>query len=170
MQTIRPRKISGEVKTWSYVPRQRENPNEHPPATNERGQHLRASLAIFNFPKRVFPGHSEAVAARRCQRREARREEEEKEEKKQWEKRKGTTKEKERRGKGGRAKTAASDSGKQQRQHDSRWLARHCSLPVLYFSASSSSFLAARARGRAHRGLYCVWARRFALLFCFARH
>lgn len=37
---------------------------------------------------------------------------------------------------GGQAKTATSDSSKQQRQHDSRWLARHCSLPALYFFPS----------------------------------
>lgn len=38
-----------------------------------------------------------------------------------------------REGKGGKRQRRLSDSGKQQRQHGSRWLARHCSLPALYF-------------------------------------
>lgn len=77
--------------------------------------------------------------------------------KKRQEKRKETTK---RDGKRRRAETATSDSGKQQRQHDSRWLARHCSLLALYFFlhvlSFSTSFLSARARGSALRSLLCL--------------
>jgi len=55
MQTIRSRKINGNVKNLKCVSRQRENPNEHRSASNERAASISvASLAIFNFPKRVF--------------------------------------------------------------------------------------------------------------------
>lgn len=72
---------------------------------------------------------------------------------------------------GGQAKTATSDSSKQQRQHDSRWLARHCSLPTLYFfplirptsssvssatSPSSSSSLVRVSERRAPWALLCL--------------
>lgn len=71
---------------------------------------------------------------------------------------------------GGQAKTATSDSSKQQRQHDSRWLARHCSLPALYFfplirptsssvssaTSSSSSSLVRVSERRAPWALLCL--------------
>lgn len=53
------------METPKVVPRRRKIPMIH------RFDHWGASLATFNFPKRAPPSHSEAVAARRCQRREA---------------------------------------------------------------------------------------------------
>lgn len=140
--------------------------NEHQSFAGSRDE-SRISLAVFNFPRRELARSSSevAVVARRCleAKRAAWKEEKGGDEK---EKRVETTKG----WVGGQAKTATSDSSKQQRQHDSRWLARHCSLPALYFfplirptsssvssaTSSSSSSLVRVSERRAPWALLCL--------------
>lgn len=101
-------------------------------------------LATFNFPKRVLAGllgsSCRAVMLTAERRKKGGRGGRGRLKKETGEKRKETTKKRDD-GKGWRAETATSDSGKQQRQHDSRWLARHCSLLALYFFLHVPFFL-----------------------------